>query len=59
VVWGEQVAGTNNITVNLERSYAKVGIYDTTAGTKPIQILTDVASVPLAISDHVMILEIQ
>jgi hypothetical protein len=59
VVWGELVAGTNNIMVNLGRSYAKVGIYDITVGTTPIQILTDVASVPLAISDHAMLLEIQ
>jgi hypothetical protein len=58
VVWGEQVTGANNITVNLGGTYAKVSIYDTTVGTTPIQILTDVTSVPLTVSDHAMILEI-
>ena len=59
VVWGEQVAGASNITVDFGASYAKVRIYDTTVGTTPIQILTDVTSVPLVISDHALILEIQ
>jgi hypothetical protein len=59
VVWGEQVAGGNNITVNLGGTYAKVKIYDTTVGITPIQILTNASSVPLAISDQAMILEIQ
>jgi hypothetical protein len=59
VVWGEQVTGANTITVSLGGTYATVKIYDTTVGTTPIQILTDVASVPLAIGDHAMILEIQ
>jgi len=59
VVWGEQVTGSNNVTVNLGRSYANVRIYDTTVGTTPILILTDVSSVPLVISDHALILEIQ
>jgi hypothetical protein len=59
LVWGEQVTGANNVTVNLGKNYAKVRIYDTTVGTAPIQTLTDIASVPLTISDHAMILEIQ
>ena len=59
VVWGEQVTGANNITVNLGSTYATVRIYDTTVGTTPIQILTDATSVPLAVSDHAIILEIQ
>jgi hypothetical protein len=59
VVWGEQVAGANNITVNLGDTHANVRIYDTTVGTTPIQILTDATSVPLTVSDHALILEIQ
>jgi hypothetical protein len=59
VVWGEQVAGANKITVNLGNTYANVKIYDTTLGTTPTQILTDVSLVPLTISDHAVILEIQ
>jgi hypothetical protein len=59
VVWGEQVAGANNISVNFGDTHANVRIYDTTVGTTPIQILTDATSVPLTISDHALILEIQ
>jgi hypothetical protein len=59
VVWGEQVAGANNITVNLGHAHANVSIYDTTVSTIPIQILTDVTSVPLTVSDHALIVEIQ
>jgi hypothetical protein len=58
-VWGEQVAGANHITVNLGGTYASVRVYDTTVGTAPIQSLTDVSSVPLTVSDHALILEIQ
>jgi hypothetical protein len=58
VVWGEQVAGENNVTVNLGSTRAKVAIYDTTMGAAPIQILTNLKSVPLTISDHAVILEI-
>jgi hypothetical protein len=59
VVWGEQVTGENAIIVSLGGSYASVKIYDTTVGTTPIQVLTGVSSVPLTISDHALILEIQ
>jgi hypothetical protein len=58
-VWGEQVAGANKITVDLGNTYANVTIYDTTLGTTPTQILTDVSLVPLTISYHAVILEIQ
>jgi hypothetical protein len=59
VIWGEQVSGSNNLTVNLGGIYATVKIYDTTSGTSPIQILTNVGSVPLTVSDHAVIIEIQ
>ena len=58
VVWGEQVTGANNITVNLGSIRATVMIYDITVGTEPIQTLTNVTSVPLTITDHALIVEI-
>ena len=58
VVWGEQVSGSNNITVNLDGTHATLKIYDTTVGTEPTQTLTNVSSVPLIVSDHAMIIEI-
>jgi hypothetical protein len=57
VVWGEQVRGANNITVKLGSTHPKVMIYDTTVGTTPIQILNNINSVPLTISDHALIIE--
>jgi hypothetical protein len=58
-VWGEQVRGSNNITINLANAAPTVKIYDTTIGDMPIEILTNVTSIPLAISDHAMIVEIR
>jgi hypothetical protein len=58
VVWGEQVSGTNNIAINLGGTHAKVKIYDVTAGAAPIQTMTNVNSVPLTLSDHAMVVEI-
>jgi hypothetical protein len=58
-VWGEQVRGANDVTVHFGKTHATVKIYDTTLGTTPIRVLSDVDSVPLTISDHAMILEIQ
>jgi hypothetical protein len=57
VVWGEQVRGANNITVKLGSTHPKVMIYDTTVGTTPIQVLNNINTVPLTISDHALIIE--
>jgi hypothetical protein len=58
VVWGEQVSGSNNIIVNFGRSHASVKVYDITVATAPIQVLTDVTSVPLTLSDHAIVVEL-
>ena len=58
VVWGEQVSGSNNVIVNFGRTHASVKIYDITAGTVPIQALTNVTSVPLTLSDHAVVVEL-
>jgi hypothetical protein len=57
-VWGEQVTGLNNITVNLGATYRSVNVYDPTVSTSPIQTLTGVSSVPLTVGDHAFIIEI-
>ncbi|WJR81421.1 glycosyl hydrolase [Bradyrhizobium sp. NP1] len=59
IVWGEQVSGHSAITVDLGEPRPKVRIYDVTAGTTPIQVLTAVNSVPLTLSDHALVLEIE
>jgi hypothetical protein len=46
-------------TTYRSRSRAAVKIYDTTIGTAPTQILTNVSIVPLTVGDHAMIAEIE
>jgi hypothetical protein len=59
VVWGEQVKGTNNVVVNLGSVCANVNLYDPTAGTTAIQTVSSLASVPVTLSDHPLIIEFQ
>jgi hypothetical protein len=58
VVWGEQVSGANDITVNIGSTRKTIKIYDVTVGEEPIRTLTDVTSVPLTMADHAIIIEI-
>jgi hypothetical protein len=58
VVLGEQVAGTNDITVDLANISGMVKIYEIMVGYAPIKTLKDVTSFPLSISDHALVLEI-
>ena len=57
-VWGEQVSGSNHISVNLGASHAEVKVYDPTIGTAPTQTLKNANSVALVVSDHVLIIEL-
>jgi hypothetical protein len=59
VVWGERVKGSNDITVSFARTQAKVKIFDTAIGVTPTRILTNVVSIPLTMSDHALIIEIE
>jgi hypothetical protein len=56
-VWGEQVKGSNTITVDLGGAYPSVKVYDPMIGATPNQTFNKVASVPLIVSDHALILE--
>ena len=58
VVWDENVRGSDNVRINLGRTYAAINIYDITAGTTPIQTITNVDSVSLNLNDHALIVEI-
>lgn len=57
-VWGEQVHGTNDITIKLARSYQMVKVYDPTVGISPVQTLKGANAISLAASDHAFIIEI-
>ncbi len=59
VVWDERASGVmDNVTVNLGGSHASVNVYDPTNGTSAVQMLSNVSSVPLTLSDHPLILAI-
>ncbi len=58
VVWGERVSGTDNIVVKLGSNHATVKVYDVTVGASPVRTLSNVGAVPLALTDHALILEI-
>lgn len=59
VVWDERVSASDSITVNLGATFAAVNVYDITSGTAPVQILNNVSSIPLTLSDHAVILELK
>ena len=58
MVWDENVRGSDNVRINLGRTYSSVNIYDVTAGTSPIQTIANVDSVSLNLNDHALIVEI-
>jgi hypothetical protein len=58
-VWGEQAKGSSAVVVQLGAKYASVKVYDPTLGTGPIQTLADASSVPLKLSDHALVIEIE
>jgi hypothetical protein len=58
VIWGERVTGSNDVTVKFSKQYPSILIYDTTVGTTPVQILTNVSSLQLTVSDHAMVVEL-
>jgi len=58
VVWGEQVKGSNDISVEFAEPHGSVKIFDPTSGVAPQQMLGNVKSVPVNANDHAMVLEI-
>ncbi|HZO91378.1 MAG TPA: glycosyl hydrolase [Chthonomonadaceae bacterium] len=58
IVWGEQLKGSNRVTVNLGRTFRSLSVHDPTIGVEPIQTHREIRSLPLTISDHPVILVI-
>jgi hypothetical protein len=59
VVWDERPSGgTDDVTVNLGRTFATVKVYDPTTGTAPTQTLSSVASVTVTLTDHPVVIEL-
>jgi hypothetical protein len=59
IIWGEQVLGSNHVTVSFDKPFTIAKVYDITIGTTALQTLRQVAAVPLSVSDHALILELQ
>jgi hypothetical protein len=57
VVWGEQVEGVNNVVVHSAGVHPIVNVYDVTRGVTPVRTLSNVADIPLSVSDHALIIE--
>lgn len=60
VLWSERFAGgSDEVAVKLAAKYAGVKVYDPTAGTLPVQILTDTNAITVTLSDHPVIVELR
>ena len=58
VVWNERITGSDSVTVQLGDTQESVTIYDPTIGVSPTQILRNINTVSLTLSDHPLIIEI-
>ncbi len=58
IVWGERVLGTDNVVVRFGTTHSTVKIFDVATGTSPVQVLHNVASAPLAVTDHAFVIEV-
>jgi hypothetical protein len=60
-VWDDRPVGegSDEVTVNLGSSFPTVNLYDVTSGSIPIRTLSNVTSVPLTLTDHAIILELE
>ena len=59
LVWDERASASDLVTVNLGVNVPTVNVYDVTSGTTPIQVLSNVSSIPLTLTDHAVILELR
>jgi hypothetical protein len=59
IVWRESVNDSDEVTVNLGKSYRSVKIFDPTIGITASQSLRKVKTFKLTMSDHPMIVEIE
>jgi hypothetical protein len=55
-VWGEQLSGTNQVTVRLGTKVETAEVYDPTLGTSPVERHSRTDAVALTLSNHPLIL---
>jgi len=60
VLWGERfTGGTDKITVQLDRIFSSVKIYDPTHGESPVMRLSEAREITFFLSNHPLIIELQ
>jgi hypothetical protein len=57
VVWNEQVKGSTRVSVEFGVTFPEVAIYDPTEGTSPARTLKDARTVPLTLSNHPVVIQ--
>lgn len=58
LVWGERVVGTNQVTVQLGKTWKTAAVYDPTLGTSPVEEHVNIRALSLTLSDHPLIVAI-
>jgi hypothetical protein len=59
IIWAEQLKGASDVHVNLRDPRATVTIYDPTTGILPVKTLANVRSIPLTLTDHPLVVELE
>jgi hypothetical protein len=58
IVWGERLTGQDHVKISLAATHPSATIYDPTIGVKPIQILSNVNSIELRLTNHPVVIAI-
>jgi hypothetical protein len=57
VVWNEQLKGSASVSIELGSRFPELTLYDPTESTSSVQTLKNVSTVPLALSNHPVVIE--
>jgi hypothetical protein len=58
IIWNENVRGSDEVTINFDRVFATIKVYDVSIGTRPTKLLNRSKSMTLRLNDHALIVEI-
>jgi hypothetical protein len=58
IVWDERLSGQDSVTVHLGVTRASVTIYDPTTGIEPVQTWSNISSLELTLSNHLIVIAI-
>ena len=58
VVWSESLKDTHDVAVKLGAEFSSAKVYDITVGSTPVATLSNVREVPLSLTDHALVIEL-